>query len=64
MTEGVIARTAEHRASLSIVMLVTHESVGILQLCPSACLQVLEPLLPNRQVSLGGHTADQALGVV
>lgn len=34
VAESVVAGAAEDRAALAVVMLVTNESVGVLQLCP------------------------------
>lgn len=63
MTECIISGPAEHRASLAVVVLVTHKAVGVLELGSTRAVQVLGPVLAHSQVPLCGHGTDDALWV-
>lgn len=63
MPEGIVPGAAEDRAAFSIVVLVTHEAIGVLEVSAAAAVQVLGPLFTHCQVSLGGQAADEALRV-
>lgn len=63
MTECIISGPAEHRASLAIVVLITHKAVGVLELGSTYAVQVLGPVLTHSQVPLCGHGTDDALWV-
>lgn len=47
VAEGVVARAAEDRAALTIVVLVTDESVRVLQLGPTTNLKILRPFFTH-----------------
>lgn len=63
VAEGIVAGATEDGAALPIVVLVTHEAVGVLEVRAAAAVQVLRPLLTHRQVPLRGQAADESLGV-
>lgn len=63
VAEGIVAGATEDGAALPIVVLVTHEAVGILEVRAAAAVQVLRPLLTHCQVPLRGQAADESLGV-
>lgn len=63
VAEGIISGATEDGAALPIIVLVTHEAVGVLEVCAAAAVQVLRPLLTHRQVPLRGQAADEPLGV-
>lgn len=63
VTKGIVPGAAEDRAAFSIVVLITHKTVGVLEVSAAAAVQVLGPLLTHCQVSLGGQAADEALRV-
>lgn len=63
MTKSIIPGAAEDRAAFSIVVLVTHKAIGVLEVSAAAAVQVLGPLFTHCQVSLGGQAADEALRV-
>lgn len=64
VTKGIIPGAAEDRATFSVVVLVTHKAIGVLEVSAAAAVQVLGPLLTHCQVSLGGQAADEALRVL
>lgn len=64
MAERVVPGPAEHRATVPVVVLVAHEAVRVLEFGSAAGVQVLGPLVPHRQVPLGGHGADDPLRVL
>lgn len=63
VAEGIVPGTAENGAALSVVVFVTHEAVGVLEVRAAAAVQVLGPLLAHRQVPLGGQAADESFWV-
>lgn len=63
MAKGIISGTTEDGAALPIVVLVTHEAVGVLEICAAAAVQVLGPLLAHCQVPLRGQAADESFWV-
>lgn len=63
VTKGIIPGAAEDRAAFSIVVLVAHKAIGVLEVGAAATVQVLGPLFTHCQVSLGGQAADEALRV-
>lgn len=63
MTECVVPGPAEHGASLSVVVLITHKAVGVLELGSTHAVKVLRPVLAHSQVPLCGHGTDDALWV-
>lgn len=63
MTECIISGPAEYRASLAVVVLVTHKAVGVLELGSTHAVQVLRPVLAHSQVPLCGHGTNDALWV-
>ena len=63
VAKGIVSGAAEDGAALPIVVLVTHEAVGILEVRAAAAVQVLGPLLTHRQVPLCGQAADEPLRV-
>lgn len=64
VAKGVISWPAEHRAALPVVVLITHESVGVLEVCTPTAVQVLGPLLAHRQVPLCGQATDESFWVL
>lgn len=63
VAEGVVSGTAEDGAALPVVVLVTHEAVGVPEVGAAAAVQVVGPLLAHRQVPLRGQAADEPLWV-
>lgn len=63
MTKGIISGAAEDRAAFSIVVLITHEAIGVLEVSAATAVQVLGPLFTYCQVPLGGQAADKALRI-
>lgn len=63
VTKGIIPGAAEDGTAFSIVVLITHKAIGVLEVSAATAVQVLGPLFTHRQVPLGGQTADEALGV-
>lgn len=63
VTKGIIPGPAEDGAAFSVVVLVAHEAIGVLEVGAAAAVQVLGPLFTHCQVSLGGQAADEALRV-
>lgn len=63
MTKGIISGAAEDRAAFSIVVLIAHKAIGVLEVSAATAVQVLGPLFTYCQVPLGGQAADEALGV-
>lgn len=63
VTKGIVPGAAEDRAAFSVVVLIAHEAIGVLEVSTAAAVQVLRPLFTHRQVPLGGQAADEALGV-
>lgn len=63
MTKGIVPGTAEDGAAFSIVVLIAHKAIGVLEVGTAAAVQVLGPLFTHCQVPLGGQAADEALGV-
>lgn len=63
VTKGIVPGAAEDRAALSIVVLVAHKAIGVLEVSAAAAVKVLGPLLTHCQVSLRGQAADEALRV-
>lgn len=63
MTKGIISGAAEDRAAFSIIVLITHKAIGVLEVSAAAAVQVLGPLFTHCQVPLGGQAADEALRV-
>lgn len=64
MSKGIIPGTAEDRATFPVVMLITHKTVGILEIRAATAVQVLGPLFPNGQVPLGSQAANEALRIL
>lgn len=63
MAKGIVPGAAEDRAAFSVVVLVTHEAIGVLEVSAATAVQVLGPLFTHCQVSLGGQAADEALRI-
>lgn len=63
VAKSIISGSTEDRAALPVVMFVTHEAVGVLEVCSAAAVQVLRPLLAHRQVPLCGQAADESFWV-
>lgn len=63
VTKGIITGAAEDRAAFSVVVLIAHEAIGVLEVSAATAVQVLGPLFTHRQVPLRGQAADEALGV-
>lgn len=63
VTKGIVPGAAEDRATFSVVVLIAHKTIGVLEVSAATALQVLGPLLTYRQVPLGGQAADEALRV-
>lgn len=63
VTKGVVPGATEDRAAFSVVVLIAHEAIGVLEVSAATAVQVLGPLFTHRQVPLGGQAADEALGV-
>lgn len=63
VAEGIVPGAAENGATFSIVVFVTHEAVGVLEIRAAAAVQVLGPLLAHGQVPLGGQAADESFWV-
>lgn len=61
--KSVIAGSAEHRAAIAIVALVTEKAVGVAQLGSARCLHVFGPLISHSKVTLSGDPADQTIRV-
>lgn len=64
MAEGVISGAAEDGAAFPEVVLITHKAIGVLEVCAAAAVQVLRPLLADRQVPLRGQAADKSFWVL
>lgn len=64
MAEGVVSRPAEHWTAVPVVVLIAHESIGVLEFGPSPGVQVLGPFLSHSQMPLGGHGADNPVWVL
>lgn len=64
VSESVVAGSAENRAAVAVVVLVTQEAVGVAQLGSAGCLHVFGPLLSHSKMTLSGDPADQTIGVV
>lgn len=63
VAKGVVSGATEDGAALPVVMLITHEAVGILEVGSAAAVQVLRPLLTHGQVPLRGQAADESFWV-
>lgn len=64
VAKGVISGAAEDGAAFAKVVLITHKAVGVLEVRAAAAVQILGPLLPNRQVPLCGQAADKSFWVL
>lgn len=63
VTKGIVPGAAEDGAAFTVVVLIAHEAVGVLEVSAAAAVQVLGPLFTHCQVPLGCQAADEALGV-
>lgn len=63
MAKSVVSGSAENRAAFPVIVLITDEPVRKLELGSARAVQVLSPVLSDRQVSLRRHGADDALRV-
>lgn len=64
MAKGIIPGATEDRAAFSIVVLIAHKTVGILEVCAPTAVQVLGPFFSNSQMSLGSQAANEALWIL
>lgn len=63
VAKGVIPRSAEHRATFSVVVLVTHKPVRVPEVCAAATVKVLRPFFSHSEVPLCGQAADESFWV-
>lgn len=63
VAKGIIPGSAEHRATFSVVVFITHKTVRVAEVCAAATVKVLRPLFPHSQVPLRGQAADEPFWV-
>lgn len=61
VSPGVVSGPAVGGAGLSVVVLITHDVVGVAQLALVAKVNVLGPFLPHRQLAAGRQPADEVV---
>lgn len=64
VAEGIISGAAEDGAALPVVMLVADEAVRVFEFCPGANMDILRPLVPHGEVSLGSQAADKTIRII
>lgn len=64
VTKGIIPRATKDRTAFSIVMLITHKSVGVLEVSATTGMQVTGPFFPNSQMSLCSQTANETIWIL
>lgn len=64
VSPGVVTGSAVSGALFAVVVLIAHDVVGVTQLALVGGVDVLGPLVPDRQFAAGGQTADEVVLVL